>query len=167
MNGVVNRFDGFTKLFCHVRIGHVSDIESKYRFFKICQSFFDSAIQTAKRFFTDDNLFRGIEIGLFPIVFSFLQRNRNIVFKKTAYIGNDFVENISTRPVFEYMGGYYRVDEVCFPGKPFIVIECGTYDELINNTMDEADPFPYDLTEEELMKEVKCSLGIEPYPDNN
>ena len=84
-----------------------------------------------------------------------------------SYIGNDFVENISTRPVFEYMGGYYRVDEVCFPGKPFIVIECGTYDELINNTMDEADPFPYDLTEEELMKEVKCSLGIEPYPDNN
>ena len=54
----------------------------------------------------------------------------------------------------------------CFPNKPFIVIECGTYDELINNVMDEADPFPYDLTEAELLKEVKYSLGIEPYPEN-
>ena len=83
-----------------------------------------------------------------------------------SYIGNDFVENISTRPAFEYRGEYYRVDEVCFPGKPFIVIECGTYDELINNVMDDADPFPYDLTEDELLKEVKYSLGIEPYPEN-
>ena len=81
-------------------------------------------------------------------------------------VGNDFVENISTRPVFEYKGEYYRVDEVCFPGKPFIVIECGTYEELINNVMDEADPFPYDLTEDELLKEVKYSLEIEPYPEN-
>ena len=81
-------------------------------------------------------------------------------------VGNDFVENISTRPVFEYKGEYYRVDEVCFPGKPFIVIECGTYEELINNVMEDADPFPYDLTEDELLKEVKYSLGIEPYPKN-
>ena len=83
-----------------------------------------------------------------------------------SYIGDDFVENISSRSAFEYMGEYYRVDEVCFPNKPFIVIECGTYDELINNVMDEADPFPYDLAEAELLKEVKYSLGIEPYPDN-
>ena len=81
-------------------------------------------------------------------------------------VGNDFVENISTRPVFEYKGEYYRVDEVCFPGKPFIVIECGTYEELINNVMEDADPFPYDLTEDELLKEVKYSLEIEPYPEN-
>ena len=84
-----------------------------------------------------------------------------------SYIGKDFIESISTRPAFEYKGQYYRVDEVCFPSKPFIVIECGTYDELINNVMDEADPFPYDLTEEELLKEVKYSLGIEPYPENH
>ena len=83
-----------------------------------------------------------------------------------SYVGNDFVENISTRPVFEYKGEYYRVDEVCFPGKPFIVIECGTYEELINNVMDEADPVPYDLAEDDLLKEVKYSLGIEPYPEN-
>lgn len=83
-----------------------------------------------------------------------------------SYVGKGFVENISTRPVFEYKGEYYRVDEVCFPGKPCIVIECGTYDELINNVMDEAMPFPYDLTEDELLQEVKYSLGIQPYPKN-
>lgn len=87
------------------------------------------------------------------------QRTRSI-------IGNDIVENISTRPAFEYKGQYYRVDEVCFSSKPCIVIEFGTYDELINNIMDEAEPFPYDLTEDELLNEVKYSLGIEPYPEN-
>ena len=84
-----------------------------------------------------------------------------------SHIGkNDFVENISTRSAFEYRGEYNRVDEVGFPGKPCIVIECGTYDELINNIMDDLDPFPYDLSEDELLKEVKYSLGIEPYPEN-
>ena len=83
-----------------------------------------------------------------------------------SYIGNEYVVNISKRPAFEYRGRYFRVDEVCFPGKPFIAIECGTYDEFINNTMDEADPFPYDLTEDELLKEVKYSLEIEPYPED-
>ncbi|MBE5759513.1 MAG: hypothetical protein E7332_05745 [Clostridiales bacterium] len=83
-----------------------------------------------------------------------------------SYTGNDFVENVSLRPVFEYRDEYFRVDEVCFPGKPFIVIEHGTYDELINNIMNEAYPFPYDLAEDELLKEVKYSLGIEPYPEN-
>lgn len=78
--------------------------------------------------------------------------------------GSEAVKNISTRPVFEYNGYYYRVDEVCFSDKPFIVIECGTYDELMNNAMEDVEPFPYDLTEEELLNEVKYSLGIESYP---
>ena len=74
------------------------------------------------------------------------------------------MENISTRPTFEYEGQYYRVDEVCFSDRPFIVIECGTYDELMKNIMEDADPFPFDLSDDELLNEVKCSLGIEPYP---
>ena len=45
--------------------------------------------------------------------------------------GNDAVKNSSVRPTFEYNGQYYRVDEVCFSDKPFIVIEYGTYDELM------------------------------------
>ncbi|MCM1188665.1 MAG: hypothetical protein NC541_05170 [bacterium] len=84
--------------------------------------------------------------------------------RTVSHSGTDIVENISVRPVFEYKERYYRVDEVCFSGKPFIVIECGTYDELMKNIMEDADPFPYDLTEDELLNEVKYSLGIEAYP---
>ena len=85
--------------------------------------------------------------------------------KTTSYSGDEVIENISTRTVFEYNGEYYRVDEICFSNKPFIVIECcGTYEELMKNMMDDADPFPYDLSDEELLNEVKDSLGIEPYP---
>lgn len=79
--------------------------------------------------------------------------------KTVSYSGDAVVEIVFTRPVFEYNGEYYRVDEVCFSDKPFIVIERGTYDELMKNIMDEADPFPYDLTEEEMLNEVKYSLG--------
>ena len=78
--------------------------------------------------------------------------------------GNDAVKNSSVRPTFEYNGQYYRVDEVCFSDKPFIVIEYGTYDELMNNAMEDAEPFPYNLTGEELLNEVKYSLGIEVCP---
>ena len=87
--------------------------------------------------------------------------------KTISFFGNNSIENISARPAFKYNELYYRVAEVCFPVKPFIVIECGTYDELINNVMEDLDPFPYNLSDDELLNEVKYSLGIEPYPKND
>ena len=86
--------------------------------------------------------------------------------RSTSYSGNNVVENISSISAFEYNDQYYRVDEVCFPGKPFVIIEGGTYEDLMHNTMEDIQPFPYDLTEDELLKEVKYSLGIEPYPSD-
>ena len=70
------------------------------------------------------------------------------------------------RPLFAYGGQYYRVGQVLFPDKPFIVIECGSYDEAMNNVMEDIEPFPYDLSEDALFNEVKYALGIEPYPRN-
>ena len=87
--------------------------------------------------------------------------------KTTSITKNNTIVHISTRPSFEYNKQYYRVGEVCFPDKPFIVIECGTYDELMNNIMEDIEPFPYDLSDEELLNEVKYSLGIKPYPKDN
>ena len=86
--------------------------------------------------------------------------------QKTVSIasGNKTV-HISARPPFEYNGQYYRVNEICFSEKPFLVIECGSYDELMKNAMEDADPFPYDLSDEELLNEVKYSLGIAPDPE--
>jgi len=84
--------------------------------------------------------------------------------KITSYSGNFEETYYSERPVFIYNEEYFRVDEVLFANKPFIVIECGDMNDLLNNTMEDADPFPYDLSYEELRNEVKYSLGIEPYP---
>lgn len=70
----------------------------------------------------------------------------------------------SQRPVYKFNNEYFRVDEVLFIEKPFIVIEFGTYNDLIRNTMEDANPFPYDLSDNEIKNEVKYSLGIEPYP---
>lgn len=67
---------------------------------------------------------------------------------------------ISNRTVFVYKHKFYRVSEVLFPNKPFIVIEvANTEDEVKNNTMEDADPFPYDLSDKEILHEVKLSLG--------
>ncbi len=85
--------------------------------------------------------------------------------KTTNYFGNFEETNYSERSIFVYNGEYFRVDEVLFSQKPFIVIECGDMNDLLNNTMEDADPFPYDLSHEELRNEVKYSLGIEPYPN--
>ncbi len=69
----------------------------------------------------------------------------------------------SERKVFVYNGEFFRVDEVLLSQKPFIVIEFGVFDDFVNNTTEDAEPFPYDLTYEEIVKEVRYSMGIEPY----
>ena len=85
--------------------------------------------------------------------------------KTTSIFCGHQIVNQSQRPVYEFRGEYYRVDEVCFE-KPFIVIECGTHEDLIYNRMEDAEPFPYDLPYEELVNEVKYSMGILPYPED-
>lgn len=88
--------------------------------------------------------------------------------KTSAVTPQGTAEWSSQRAVFVLGDEYLRVGEVLFSQKPFIVIEFGSYDDLINNTMEDAQPFPYDLSPEDMLSEVKYSLGIEPYPaDNN
>lgn len=70
---------------------------------------------------------------------------------------------ISSRTVYRYRGWFYRVDEVLFPEKPFLVLECAGRQELVqSNTMEDADPFPYDMREEELLVELRETLEKEP-----
>ena len=67
---------------------------------------------------------------------------------------------LSDRTVYRYRGWFYRVDEVLFPQKPFLVIECADREENIrNNAMEDADPFPWDLGEEELLAELRELLA--------
>lgn len=86
--------------------------------------------------------------------------------QKTATVHKDSNAVVweSHRKVYKYKDLYYRIDEVCFEKKPFIVAEVGTYDELMKNIMEDADPFPWDLSEEEMENEVSLFLGEKPYP---
>lgn len=93
---------------------------------------------------------------VFPVKLPYIQM-------ETSYSEDTVVEHISARRVFEFKGNFYRVSEICFK-KPFIVLESGTYEELIKNIMEDEEPFPYDLPDNKLLNEVKYTLGIEPYP---
>lgn len=83
--------------------------------------------------------------------------------KTTSYSGDNTIEHISHRASFKFGDDYYRVDEVCFSKKPSIVLECGSYDELMKNIMEDMDPFPYDLSEQDLCLEVQVALRLKDY----
>ncbi len=68
--------------------------------------------------------------------------------------------NYTERKIFEFRNLYFSVDEVLSLDKPFIVLEYGTFQDVIDNTMEDADPFPYDLSNDEMEKEVQYGLGI-------
>lgn len=71
------------------------------------------------------------------------------------------------RPIYKFKGGFYRIDEVLFSKKPFIVLEYAeTWEDVQRNVMEDCEPFPYDLSDEETVNEVRYSLGIEPYPQD-
>lgn len=64
-----------------------------------------------------------------------------------------------TRKEFELRKDFFRVDEVLFPNKPFIVIEwTDRMEYALNNVMEDTEPFPYDLNDEEIIEEVKNIL---------
>ncbi len=55
----------------------------------------------------------------------------------------------------------YWIDNHFLSYKPFVVFPLG---DTIDSIFDDAEPFPYDLSEEELKVEVRYSPGIEIYP---
>ena len=52
---------------------------------------------------------------------------------------------------------YIRVDRINFSEKPFLVLE---FAECKEGPYEDADPFPYDLSDTELEQEIRSSLGI-------
>lgn len=52
---------------------------------------------------------------------------------------------------------YIRVDRVYFTEKPFLVLEFSNTKE---GPFEDADPFPYDLSDVEIEEEIKFALGI-------
>lgn len=66
---------------------------------------------------------------------------------------------LSQRTVFRCGKVFVRVDEVLFPEKPFLVLEYASREEEVRaNVMEDADPFPWDLGEGELLAELRAVL---------
>ena len=96
----------------------------------------------------------------FDIELPYEQITANYIDEKTKIVCQ------KSRRIYRFNDLYYRLDEVCFPDRPFIVAEIGTYEELMNNTMEDADPFPYNLSDEEFEDEVSYFLNEKPYPED-
>ena len=84
--------------------------------------------------------------------------------RMTMY-GKGFHETwTSERPLYRFRGVYIHIGEVLHE-KPFLVLELAdTLEEAKSNEMEDADPFPYDLPDDEIVLEVKRCLGLEECP---
>lgn len=78
--------------------------------------------------------------------------------KFTTIAGDIVIKESLNMNIYKFDGLYFWVEHHFVPEKPFIVLSFG---ESIDSISDDADPFPYDLPEEELKKEVRYSLGLE------
>lgn len=84
----------------------------------------------------------------------------DVLFHKVSCFSGGITDSIlSARRVYEYKKQYVRVCEVLFPEKPFIVIEWAeNIEQVIDNQMEDTDPFPYDLPDDEIVKEIEWIL---------
>ena len=71
--------------------------------------------------------------------------------------GTHAYENIQ-KHIYKLGKEFIRVDWVYFTQKPFIVLE---FADKIDGPYEDADPFPYDLADDEFEYEIRFSLGLE------
>ena len=83
-----------------------------------------------------------------------------IIPHKVSCFGSEVSDSIiSARTIYEYKKQYFRVCEVLFPRKPFIVLEwTDNLKQVINNEMEDILTFPFDCTNNEIIKEVEKIL---------
>ena len=67
-----------------------------------------------------------------------------------------------TANVYKYKDEFFRIEPHFLPQKPFMVFSFG---DTVESIFEDAEPFPYDLSEKELEQEVRYSLGIDSYPE--
>ncbi len=76
-------------------------------------------------------------------------------------------EKLGLRTTFEQGGIYYRVDESEIDGRTYLVVSAADDPKFANvGVMEEVAAFPADLTEEQMEKEVRYMLDVEPYPED-
>ncbi len=77
----------------------------------------------------------------------------------TTYAGDKYIQERLEMNIYQYGDEYFWIEHHFTPDCPFIVFSFG--DSIEDVGSDDADPFPYNLDEEELKAEVRCSLGLE------
>lgn len=86
---------------------------------------------------------------------AFLSGNRQ---EKSSHIdGNGITidSRNATKKIWNYKNQFICVDELFFREKPFIVLE---FSDRPEGPYEDADPFPYDLSEEKMIQEIKTAL---------
>ena len=73
----------------------------------------------------------------------------------------DFISKLVTKNVYRYREEYVCVDILYFQEKPFLVLE---FADEVEGFYEDGDPFPYDLSIEDMKVEIECELGIREYP---
>lgn len=81
--------------------------------------------------------------------------------KFNTYSGAGHILEVNEMRIYQYKDEYFWIEDHFLEEKPFMVFSFG---DTIDTIFEDAEPFPYDLSEEELKAEVRYSLGIEPYP---
>lgn len=84
------------------------------------------------------------------------KENETWVLNKEDYITEQVAKN-----VFKFRDGFVCVDKMYFPEKPFVVLE---FADEIEGPYEDADPFPFDLSMEDVKLEIEYALGVLPYP---
>ena len=70
--------------------------------------------------------------------------------------GSYAIEHLE-KNIWKFKEEYVRVDRVYFSEKPFIVLE---FSKRKEGHYEDADPFPYDMSDADFEQEIKFSLGI-------
>lgn len=82
--------------------------------------------------------------------------------KFTTIIGDgDSIQETVEMKIFKFNNEYFWIEDHFQPDRPFMVFSFG---DSVDTIFEDAEPFPYNLSEEELKAEVRYSLCIEKYP---
>ena len=82
--------------------------------------------------------------------------------KFTTFSGNNTITKVVEMKVFKFGDEYFLLEDRFLPDCPYIVF---SFVDAIDTIFEDAEPFPYNLSEDELKAEVRYSLGIEKYPN--
>lgn len=72
------------------------------------------------------------------------------------------IKELVKQNVFRFRDEFVRVDRLYYSDKPSIVLE---FSDCVEGPYEDADPFPYDLPSDEIVKDIKQAMLIIPYPD--